>query len=260
MKKKYLLSMKTLHYARHSLARTLIRQPRLTYKEFNELRFWGKEIRPIIDWYLGKIPHYWNILAPTDDSKVTDFDVKRNAILTWAKASLDYYPNHLLLPTNYFAGSVILDIGCGPIPHAQAFTGCQIYNLDPLLDEYRKLGFPLELHSPRSIFVSSRAEKTPFETGYFDAVISVNAIDHVDDLRAVAREMARVLKPGGILRFEAHYHRATMLEPWSLCDETILRHFAPLGIKKIQERPYNELDPDSATEKGEVLAIWANKV
>jgi SAM-dependent methyltransferase len=251
--------MKALHYGRYSVARVSRGEPRLTYKGFNELRFWAKEIRAIVDWYLGRVSQYWSIPAPTAELKVSQFDLTRNAILTWANASLDYYPRHLLLPTDSFTGGVILDIGCGPIPHAQAFTGCQVCNLDPLVSEYRKLGFPLELHSPRLTFVSSRAEQMPFETASFDAVISVNAIDHVDDFEATAWEIARVLRPGGVLRFEAHYHQPTSLEPWSLSDEIILRHFAPLGVNKVHERPYREVDSESETQQGEMLTIWASR-
>lgn len=254
-----LLSMKAVLYARHSLERSLRLKSPLGYKEFNELRFWRKEVRPIVDWYQGKIPHYYNTPPPAEDSKVTAFDLESNAIITWANANLDYYPAHLLLPTNCFAGGRILDVGCGPIPHARAFTGCEVYCLDPLMDEYRELGFPLELHSSRLTFVSAGAERMPFETDFFDAVISVNAIDHVDDVDHVAKEIARILKPDGTVRIEVHYHRPTLLEPWSLNDEAILRHFAPLGIRKIQERPYAELDPDNATEAGDALAIWGNR-
>ena len=34
----------------------------------------------------------------------------------------------------------------------------------------------------------------PFEDGFFDAVISVNAIDHVNDFAETAKEIKRVLK------------------------------------------------------------------
>lgn len=260
MRPRDLLTLSTFHYVRHWLGHAILLRPPLGYKEFNELRFWSKEIRPIVDWYLGRIDHYWDIPAPSGEAKVTDYDTQTNAILSWANASLDYYPDHLDLPTDCFEGCVILDLGCGPIPHAQAFTGCRIYNLDPLVDEYRKLGFPLELHSPRLSFFSNPAERMPFESGSVDGVISVNAIDHVDDFGQVATEITRILKPDGILRFEVHYHRATPLEPWALDDEVILRHFSHLGIKKIRERPYSEVDPVSASEEGERLATWGNDI
>lgn len=42
-------------------------------------------------------------------------------------------------------------------------------------------------------------ERLPFESGEFDAIVSVEAIEHVHDDAAMFREFHRVLKPGGVL-------------------------------------------------------------
>lgn len=111
--------------------------------------------------------------------------------------------------------------------------------------------------SDRMNYIESGAEKIPVEDNFFDAVISVNAIDHVDDFGAVAAEITRVLRPDGILRLEVHYHRATACEPWELCDHTILEHYGHHGLKKIYERSFAEVV--KGTTRSGTVAIWSNR-
>ena len=42
------------------------------------------------------------------------------------------------------------------------------------------------------------AETLPFEDRSFDAVVAVSTLEFVDDLARVAREVGRVLRPGGV--------------------------------------------------------------
>lgn len=52
---------------------------------------------------------------------------------------------------------------------------------------------------PRKI-ISAYGEQLPFGDREFDAVLSLWALNHVDDPRACVAEMIRVLKPGGVAR------------------------------------------------------------
>jgi SAM-dependent methyltransferase len=56
-----------------------------------------------------------------------------------------------------------------------------------------------EIVSYPSTDVLGVAEAMPFRTGVFDAVICLNVLEHVKDPFRAAREIARVLKPGGKL-------------------------------------------------------------
>jgi SAM-dependent methyltransferase len=56
--------------------------------------------------------------------------------------------------------------------------------------------------------------RVPFPDGFFDVILSLQVLEHVSDLRAVVREMDRLLKPGGVMvhtllarykLFEPHY-------------------------------------------------------
>lgn len=216
----------------------------LPQKQQSELDFWIREIQRYIKWYEGEIPYLYEIPAPTDKLKIKRSNLKESAILTWFRNIPDKYPSKLYLPKDYFSGKRVLDIGCGPNPHARAFTNCKIYCLDELVEEYKEIGFPLDMYSSENdlVYVKGSAENIPFEDNFFDAVISVNAIDHVDDFHKVAKEISRVLRPKGVLRMEVHYHPPTSTEPWTLNDNTLIECYGHLGIKKIHERILSETE------------------
>ncbi len=47
------------------------------------------------------------------------------------------------------------------------------------------------------------AERLPYPDRHFDAIVCVTVLEHVSDVRATMVEMARVLRPGGLLFLEA---------------------------------------------------------
>lgn len=112
----------------------------------------------------------------------------------------DYY-EHLVrrmadLPDDFsFAGLVVIDIGCGPRGSLCWITGARLcIGVDPLADAYRELGIA---DQPMS-YVGAAAERLPLKDASIDVVITINALDHVDDIHAAFREIRRVLRPGGL--------------------------------------------------------------
>ena len=49
------------------------------------------------------------------------------------------------------------------------------------------------------VFVESELEQTPFESDFFDAIVSCDTLEHVRDEIACLNEMFRILKPEGVL-------------------------------------------------------------
>jgi ubiquinone/menaquinone biosynthesis C-methylase UbiE len=163
----------------------------------------------------------------------------------------------LLLDEHELAGMKVLDIGSGPFPSSLTFKNCETYSLDPLMDAYIAAGYPIHCYENRSKFVKSMAESMPFENGYFDAVISVNAIDHVNDFAATAKEIKRILKPNGKFRMHVHYHPKTKAEPLELNDKIFLQHYSWVtNLKKILET--KEKIGTSIESKNESYVIWGN--
>ena len=60
---------------------------------------------------------------------------------------------------------------------------------------YMAAGWPLYDYDAK--FINTGGESLPYRTGYFDAVVSVNALDHVDDVEQTAGEMECVVNLGG---------------------------------------------------------------
>ena len=199
---------------------------------------------------------------PSPAEKHVRETIEASAGVTTLAVSLDRYPEALKIPRDHFAGKTLLDVGCGPYPLSIAFEDCRIVGLDPLILRYETAGFPLYEFTDRVTFVQGFAEEMPFPSRSFDAVISVNAIDHVDDFARAAREISRVLKKDGVLRMQVHYHSPTELEPNALTDADLLTHLGHLGIVKVSEEvpSPSARDPDSApaVDPNERLVVWAN--
>jgi len=234
---------------------------RLGPKHLAELAWWERALRHRVEWYQGERTMYGR-RPPTPDEKQVRDTIEASAGVTTLTLSLDRYPKALKVPRDHFAGKTILDVGCGPYPLSIAFEDCRIVGLDPLILRYEAAGFPLAEFTDRVTFVQGFAEEMPFPSRSFDAVISVNAIDHVDDFARAAREISRVLKKDGTLRMQVHYHSPRELEPHALTDDDVLAHLGHLGIAKISEEapPGPTGDPDAVPpiDPTERLVVWAN--
>lgn len=92
----------------------------------------------------------------------------------------------------------VLDVGMGPgrLCHVLAARGWTVTGVDAseemvALARTRLGGSPVTL-------LQARVEKLPIPDGSFDAVVATGVLEYVDDLRAAATELSRVLRPGGV--------------------------------------------------------------
>lgn len=228
-----------------------------SHKYHAELEFWKNELLVYQKWYDNKIAMHYGEPAPKDEDKVKMYSHKDSAILTWFKIHQQTkYIEDLSLEKNEFSRMKILDVGSGPFPSALAFEGCELYCIDPLIPCYIKVGFPIHYYDNVK-FICGFSEDIPIEDDFFDAVISVNAIDHVDDLFKTSLEIKRVLKPNGKLRMHIHYHKKTQTEPIELNDEVVKSAFGwCINFRKIKE---------SKAKRGTILdsedesyTLWSN--
>jgi ubiquinone/menaquinone biosynthesis C-methylase UbiE len=57
----------------------------------------------------------------------------------------------------------------------------------------------LREHGVTARLVTGSAESLPYADSFLDCVVSVSAMEYVEDIESACRELARVLRPGGII-------------------------------------------------------------
>jgi SAM-dependent methyltransferase len=226
-------------------------------KQNAEVRFWQKEIRKYVAWYKGELAELYGHPTPGVEKRIAP-TTEIAAILTFFEVhQKPKYNVDLILETDAFHGMKVLDIGSGPFPSGLCFTDCELYCLDPLMAKYIEAGYPVHCYDNRAKFVQSMAEDMPFDDGFFDAVISVNAIDHVNDFGKTAKEIQRVSKPSGRFRMHVHYHPKTTAEPIELNDEIFLQHYGWVhNLKRISES--KQKTGTVLTDQREKYVVWGN--
>lgn len=101
------------------------------------------------------------------------------------------------------ADARVLEVGCGAHGLIFGFGAADGVGVDPLADHYAAL-FPAWQHRARTI--AAYGEALPFGDAEFDLVLCDNVVDHAERPGRIVAEMARVLKPGGLLYFTVNVH------------------------------------------------------
>ncbi|GAB4209140.1 MAG: hypothetical protein OHK0022_39760 [Roseiflexaceae bacterium] len=133
----------------------------------------------------------------------------------------------------------VLEIGSGMGLFALIgrLLGVDVVGLEPSQQQYdaslavaRLLfgGHPAEL-----TLIQAAGERLPLPDGHFDLVVSFQTFEHVQHLPAVLREIARVLRPGGLLFAQLPNYAA-----WYECHYGV---FAPLAAGKRLTHAYLRL-------------------
>lgn len=101
----------------------------------------------------------------------------------------------------------VIDLGCGTGRHVLelAKTPSTVFGADISRHDLRVGRYLLEIMrrdgdvNASVHWMQTAGERLPFVDGAFDRVICTETLEHVDDDAVLARELVRVLKPGGIL-------------------------------------------------------------
>jgi ubiquinone/menaquinone biosynthesis C-methylase UbiE len=103
----------------------------------------------------------------------------------------------------------VLDLGAGTgatFPYLADCEGVTVEAIEPDPHMRRRatakatdVGLDVEIHD-------ARAEALPFSDGAFDAVVASMVFCTIPDVETALSEVARVLKPGGEVRFLEHVH------------------------------------------------------
>lgn len=101
-------------------------------------------------------------------------------------------------------GKDVLDLGCagGFMAEALAEKGANVTGIDPAADAIEAARAHADQGDLAIRYDVGVGEDLPYADGSFDAVVCVDVLEHVKDLAQVVREIARVLRPGGLLLFD----------------------------------------------------------
>ena len=100
----------------------------------------------------------------------------------------------------------VLEVGCGGglIAHELAQRQALIIGIDPspnalevAREKVRTSGL-----GQNAYFEQGYAESLPYADGSFSVIVCLDVLEHVSDLQATLKEIARVLAPGGIFIFD----------------------------------------------------------
>lgn len=141
-----------------------------------------------------------------------------------------------------------LDVGCsaGFVMAAAEAAGFKAWGveLEPAAVEFGRT----ELGLARIVCGTFEAQRYP--DAFFDVVSMYDVIEHVPDLNATVAELARVLKPGGLIAIRtpdvSHWARPRELSHWKeikpsehlyyFSPETLTRLFANHGLRLVHRR------------------------
>jgi ubiquinone/menaquinone biosynthesis C-methylase UbiE len=146
---------------------------------------------------------------------------------------------------NDFAGKYVLEIGCGPKGMIHYIPAKQKLGIDPLIEEYKKIGI---LEDGDVEHFTGVGESLDFPDDTFDMLICFNVLDHSKEPSKVCREMFRVLKKNGRIIFHSHSIPPLLKpirfllkyfdrpHPWHFTPGELRRMFAGAGYNEIFSR------------------------
>lgn len=109
---------------------------------------------------------------------------------------------------NLAPGMTVLDAGCGEGRHCLELRrrGCRAVGVDLARWELKRARYLLASltqdsaqSAPPALVARADTQRLPFADATFDRVICSEVLEHVDHPARAARELVRVLKPGGCL-------------------------------------------------------------
>jgi ubiquinone/menaquinone biosynthesis C-methylase UbiE len=123
----------------------------------------------------------------------------------WNYWWMEQFENYRRLPKSV---ERVLETGCGPYTNIRLISkNCkikEIYCCDPLIDVYK--GFKLtwlstQVSKGRINISNDKCENLKFDDTYFDLLVCINVLDHVQNAKKCLKEVNRVIKQGGFIVF-----------------------------------------------------------
>jgi SAM-dependent methyltransferase len=98
-----------------------------------------------------------------------------------------------------FAGERLLDVGCGDGSFTEMFAPgfSEVHGID-LQGEWLAQFAARTRHDPKFHVIEMSASNMSFPAEFFDMLISLETLEHIENLEEAVSEFARVLRPGGV--------------------------------------------------------------
>ncbi|MEM9975066.1 MAG: bifunctional 2-polyprenyl-6-hydroxyphenol methylase/3-demethylubiquinol 3-O-methyltransferase UbiG [Pseudomonadota bacterium] len=122
-------------------------------------------------------------------------------------------------------GKAVLDLGCagGFMAEALARKGAHVTGIDPAAQAIEAARAHADQQDLTIKYDVGVGEALPYDNAAFDYVVCVDVLEHVADLTQVMREVARVLKPGGVFLYDTINRNALARLATITVAESILR-------------------------------------
>ena len=139
----------------------------------------------------------------------------------------------------------VLDVGCGfglISIHIAAFGAGKVYAVDANEEKITVLQNLLSQFDPSIGNIEVKLDdalRLPYEDNHFSAVIANEVISHVRDTDAFLREVARVLKPGGILYLKDSNNTLDIVGRYRRRKIWLRREYGPVDMTTVRgtEKP-----------------------
>jgi SAM-dependent methyltransferase len=162
-------------------------------KNAHQLRWWLEEWEPVLragGHYPGDVLELLGEAEPAPDYLGRRWQQARAEVVRVAREGDLGNPG-------FFTGTVVVDIGPGPLGFPDACPARVSIGVDPLAAQYAAHG--LLLPDSPAVYLSAGAERMPLVAASADVVLARDSLDYVDDPEQVLREARRILRPGGSL-------------------------------------------------------------
>lgn len=147
------------------------------------------------------------------------------------------------------ASGRLLDVGCGDKPYEHLFR--------PFVSEYLGVEHEATFEATSALArgkadVLYDGQRLPFPDASFDTVISVQVLEHTPDPAALVADMARVLRPGGLLILSAPFSFRLHEQPHDYF------RFSPHGLRVLCEKA--ALQIEEIHPHGNLWSLLGHKV
>lgn len=217
-----------------------------------------REDGPVVDLYDAAYGNFASDVYAEIRREAFGADIGQNSWLTLDE--LDGYISRLALGPD----SRVLDVGCGsggPALHISQATGCRVVGVDLHEDGVataNRMARESGLEARARFVQADASAPLAFDDGSFDAILCIDAVNHLPDRPRVFADWARLLAPGGRLLFT---DPITITGPIG-SDEIAIRAsigyflFVPAGEDEriLAEAGLHVLDVQDATENMAQLA------